>query len=241
MTDSGAPPTIDIMMQQSIFPLFAVALGFLAWSAPAAASSFRMVDGDGVVHFTNAPTSPRYQRGQGWTGTSSGWLAIPGGVARGRYAEEIGEAANRYGVDPGLVQSVIRFESAFNPWAVSRKGARGLMQLMPQTASSLGVRDTFNPRQNIDGGVRHLRGLIDRYGGNLPLALAAYNAGAQAVDLYRGIPPYPETQLYVRRILSLYGSSSGAGTPQIIYRYEDSQGTVVYTNIPPVSPRAWSR
>ena len=227
-------------MQRSLTLPFAVALGLLGLTGPAAASSFRMVDKDGVVHVTNAPTNARYQRQQGWSGTSSGWLAIPD-VARGRYAEEISEAANHYGVDPNLVQSVIRVESAFNPWAVSRKGARGLMQLMPQTASSLGVRDSFNPGQNIGGGVRHLRNLIDRYGGNLLLALAAYNAGAQAVDWYRGIPPYAETQLYVRRILSLYGAGSGTVTPQIIYRYEDRQGTVVYTNIPPVPPRFWSR
>jgi soluble lytic murein transglycosylase-like protein len=188
-----------------------------------------------VVHLTNAPTNSRYQLQPGWSGTASGWLAIPEAV-RGRYSQQIVEAADRYGVDPNLVQSVIRVESAFNPWAVSRKGARGLMQLMPRTASALGVRDAFNPAQNIDGGVRHLRGLIDRYGGNLPLALAAYNAGAQAVDWYRGIPPYPETQQYVRRILSLYGGGSGAGMPQVIYRYEDSQGSIVYTNIPPVFP-----
>lgn len=232
---------MEVTVQRSIFALLAAAMGLLGWAGPAAASSFRMVDGDGVVHFTNAPNSPRYQRQSGWTGTSSGWLAIPGGGGRGRYAEEIGAAANRYGVDPDLVHSVIRVESAFNPWAVSRKGARGLMQLMPRTAYSLGVRDTFNARQNIDGGVRHLRSLIDRYGGNLPLALAAYNAGAPAVDWYRAIPPYPETQQYVRRILDLYGAGSGAGTPQFIYRYEDSQGTVVYTNIPPVSPRSLTR
>ena len=210
-------------------------LGILGWADPAPAASFRMVDRDGVVHLTNAPTNSRYQPQPGWSGTSSGWLAIPEG-ARGRYAQEITDAADRYGVDPNLVHSVIRVESAFNPSAVSRKGARGLMQLMPRTASALGVRDAFNPAQNIDGGVRHLRSLIDRYGGNLPLALAAYNAGAQAVDWYRGIPPYPETQQYVARILSVYGAGSGAGTPQIIYRYEDSQGTVVYTNIPPVFP-----
>lgn len=229
----------DTVQRFFVLP-FALALGLPGLTDPAAASSFRMVDKDGVVHVTNAPTNARYQRQPGWTGTSSGWLAIPDG-ARGRYAEEISDAANRYGVNPDLVQSVIRVESAFNPSAVSRKGARGLMQLMPQTASSLGVRDSFNPGQNIDGGVRHLRNLIDRYGGNLPLALAAYNAGAQAVDWYRGIPPYPETQLYVRRILSFYGAGAGTLTPQVIYRYEDPQGTIVYTNIPPVSPRLWNR
>ncbi len=224
-------------VSRSVTAPLVAALMALGWTGPAAAASFRLVDGEGVVHFTNAPADPRYQRLLGWTGTSSGWLAIPGGTA-GRYVEEIRAAAERYGLDPGLVRSVIRVESAFNPWAVSRKGAQGLMQLMPQTASSLGVRNAFNPRQNIDGGVRHLRALIDRYGGDLPLALAAYNAGAQAVDWYRGVPPYPETQHYVRQVLTLSGAGSRAGgTPQLIYRYEDSQGTVVYTNIPPVSPR----
>ena len=139
-----------------------VALALLTWTQPAPAESFRLVDPDGVVHFTNAPNDPRYQRLSGVTGTSSGWLALPeGGI--GRYAAEIREAADRYGIDPDLVKAVIKAESAFNPWAMSRKGAQGLMQLMPGTAASLGVRDAFNPRQNIDGGVRHLRGLMERY------------------------------------------------------------------------------
>ena len=151
-----------------------------------------------------------------------------------RYAFEIREVASRYGIDVRLVEAVIWVESMFDPWAVSRKGAQGLMQLMPGTASSLGVRDAFNPRQNIDGGVRHLRALLDRYSGNLPLALAAYNAGDEAVRWHRGVPPYPETQHYVRKILELYGSSSHQpGMPQFIYRHEDPQGVVTYTNIPP--------
>jgi soluble lytic murein transglycosylase len=224
-------------------PVLASILAVLALvgsSGSALAAAFRLVDGDGVVHLTNAPSDPRYQRLLGWTGTSSGWLAIPGG-ALGRYAREIAEAAERYGVPAELVRTVVRVESGFDPWAVSRKGAQGLMQLMPATASSLGVRDSFNPRQNIDGGVRHLRSLIDRYGGNLSPALAAYNAGAQAVDWYRGIPPYPETQQYVRRILERYQGDAGPSTPQVIYRYEDATGTVIYTNIPPLSRRPPSR
>lgn len=110
------------------------------------------------------------------------------------------------------------------------------MQLMPRTASALGVRDAFNPDQNIDGGVRYLRHLIDRYRGDLPLALAAYNAGPRIVDWYGGIPPYPETQDYVRRILTLYGVD-GASASQMIYRYRDPQGTIIYTNVPPVFRR----
>ena len=141
------------------------------------------------------------------------------------------DIAGRYGLSPSLVESVIRVESAFNAAAVSRKGAQGLMQLMPRTATSLGVRNAFDPKQNIEGGVRHLRYLIDRYPGNLPLALAAYNAGAGAVDTYRGIPPYPETQDYVRKILQIHGG--GVGVSQPIFRYEDGRGSVTYTNVPP--------
>ncbi len=194
------------------------------------ASSYRLTDGEGVTHFTNAPTDPRYRQMPGMTGTNAGWLRLPP-ATQARYQEEIKEIAGRYGLSPSLVESVIRVESAFNASAVSRKGAQGLMQLMPQTATSLGVRNAFDPKQNIEGGVRHLRYLIDRYPGNLPLALAAYNAGAGAVDTYRGIPPYPETQDYVRKILRIHGG--GVGVSQPIFRYEDGRGSVTYTNVPP--------
>ena len=136
-------------------------------------------------------------------GASVGCVESPD-AERDRYAPVIGRAAMRYGVHPDLIDSVIRTESAFNPRAVSRKGARGLMQLMPKTASLLGIRDVFDPLQNIEGGVRHLRGLLQRYRGNLPLALAAYNAGEKPVDQYRGVPPFVETQLYVKQVLWLY-------------------------------------
>ena len=113
----------------------------------------------------------------------------------------IKEAADRYGVDEALIAAVIEAESQFNPRAVSRRGAQGLMQLMPDTAASLGVEDPFSPRENIHGGVRHLRSLMDRFDNNVPLALAAYNAGHVAVINHGGIPPYPQTRAYVRRIL----------------------------------------
>jgi hypothetical protein len=198
----------------------------------AAAGSFQLTDPDGVTHFTNAPTDPRYRRIPGMSGTSTGWLRMPESV-RVRFAEEIKDAALRHGLNPALVESVIRVESAFNPGAVSPKGAQGLMQLMPQTASSLGVQNAFDPRQNIEGGVRHLRYLIGRYPGNLALALAAYNAGEGAVNAAKGIPPYAETQAYVRKVLESFG-----GTPAVapvVYRYEDSAGTITYTNQPPAA------
>jgi hypothetical protein len=206
----------------------------LLLALPVNAETFRFVDTDGTVHITNAPTDPRYQRMGGPSGTARGWLSLPIPDI-GPYAREVKEAAERHGVPEALIKAVIRVESGFNPQAVSRKGARGLMQLMPGTASMLGVRDSFDPRQNIDGGVRHLRGLIERFGSDLALALAAYNAGEQAVVNHRGIPPYAETRDYVAKVLNFYGSSAadGARVPRTFYRTEAPDGTVTYTNVPP--------
>lgn len=113
----------------------------------------------------------------------------------------IKKVAAKYNMSSDLVAAVIEAESEFNPRAVSRRGARGLMQLMPKTAKTLGVDDPFDPRENIEAGVRHLRALMDRFGDNLPLVLAAYNAGEVAVIKHRGVPPYRETRAYVKRIM----------------------------------------
>jgi len=117
----------------------------------------------------------------------------------------INKYAVAYGVDPALVRAVMRNESGFNPGAVSPKGAQGLMQLMPGTAALMGVRDPFDPEQNIAGGVGYLRRCLDRFGHNVPLAVAAYNAGPEAVAKYCTIPPYQETQLFVNNVMGTYG------------------------------------
>jgi soluble lytic murein transglycosylase-like protein len=120
------------------------------------------------------------------------------------FAQEIRAAAEREGLDPALVRAVVKHESGFDPRATSRAGAMGLMQLMPATARSLGVDDPYDPGQSLAGGTRFLRQLLERFEGDVRLAVAAYNAGPGAVDRYRGVPPYAETRAYVTRVLDTY-------------------------------------
>ena len=132
--------------------------------------------------------------------------------------ETVEEASGRERIDPDFVASVIHAESGGNARAVSRKGARGLMQLMPETATRLGVRDSFDPAANVDGGTRYLRQLLEQYHGDAVRALAAYNAGPQRVDQYRGVPPYRETRAYVSRIIRDYNKKKTTQDPSLARR-----------------------
>lgn len=143
------------------------------------------------------PKLPTITAPEGIVSVSEVYRPLPATIA---YNDAIAEAAHLYNLDPNLIRAIIRAESAFNPFAVSRAGAQGLMQLMPDVAEELDVLDPFDPRQNIFGGARYLRWLLDRNKGNLNLAVASYNAGPGAVDRYNGIPPYRETRDYVKKV-----------------------------------------
>jgi len=143
-----------------------------------------------------------------------------------RIVEEI---AHKYSLEPTLIHSIIKIESNYDPWAISPKGAIGLMQLMPTTAAQYGVRDIFDPRENIEGGVRYLKDLIRLYQGRTDLVLAAYNVGQEAVKKFGGIPPYPETINYIEKVKASYNKPV-IRTRTRIYKFIDKKGRVVLTN-----------
>jgi soluble lytic murein transglycosylase-like protein len=169
---------------------------------------FGVTPDDGTSAVANAPQSGRFgamvqQALQNQDGTSQSAPTAPT-AAPGQIDGLVQSNAATFGVDPNLIRAVIANESNFNPNATSNAGAQGLMQLMPDTAASLGVTNSYDPTQNVWGGTRYLRSMIDRFGGDLPKAIAAYNAGPEAVERYGGIPPYPETQAYVNNVLGTY-------------------------------------
>ena len=214
----------------------------------AVADIYQYTDENGVIHFSDvsAGSGKKYrkiktapinaqQREQAARPARRPAQASSASIkkAPAAYTDIINSACDRHGIDPALVHAVVKVESDFNPYALSRKGAMGLMQLMPKTALELNVRNGFNPHENIDGGVKYLRYLIDRYEGNLSLALAAYNSGETSVKKWGTIPPFPETQNYVQRILKLYNGTSVPITPrQTIYVGHDEDGALVFTDDP---------
>ena len=220
----------------------------LLWAGPAMGEIYYRIDENGIAHFTNAPTTLESRLLQ------PGVLPAATRLTPATMAELIQAFAAEHDLDPALIEAVIQVESNFNRKAVSRKGAQGLMQLMPSTIWRLSVGDAYDPHENIGAGVRYLRQLLDRFQGDLTLALAAYNAGENAVLRYKGVPPYQETRDYVTKVLSLYRRrqrerpTNGAikmvaqvaavqplppVPPASLYKAEAS-GTILYSNIPPI-------
>ncbi len=188
-------------------------LSGLLVASVASADVYVFKDKQGVLTFTNVPNHQGFHRvlrdSNGQIGSAS---------ATNSYEDLIRAASDRYDIDADLIRAVIRVESNFNSTARSTKGAMGLMQLMPETARLHNVLDAYEPSDNIEGGVRHLKMLLGRYQGDLQLSLAAYNAGSGAVEKYGGIPPFAETRDYVRRVLNHYDSYRGSGM-QVIQQY----------------------
>ena len=155
--------------------------------------------------------------------------ASPGGGGSHKYGAYIRSAAEKHGLDENLIHSIIEAESNYNPGAVSVKGAVGLMQLIPETASRYGVDNAYDPQQNIDAGVRYLKDLFSQYSDNLRFVLAAYNAGPDAVKKHNGVPPFPETERYIRRVLTIYNRRGGTAAGRL-YTFRDGQGKVLLTS-----------
>lgn len=233
------------MIMRAAFVFSAALAGLFGSSGKASAQITSATATDGRRIFVNAdppalvkltppkPPASIYMTGEiSFLGQNRPALSID----RDGVEKMVREAAERHHVDPALVRAVIETESNWNPSARSHKGAIGLMQLIPTTAQRFGVNDAFNPKQNVDAGVRYLKTLLERYNGNLDLALAAYNAGEGAVDRAHGVPSYRETRNYVQRVQNAY-FRPGSGRMDDVYihsnpihRQVDASGRIIFTN-----------
>jgi len=223
------PPLHVILLLMKKTAIITISLLF-SLALPAESTIYRFVDQKGIIHFTDSPPvkdallvsrdSPRHGSVKKRTRR----------LSRGEMNSLAERKAWEYGLNPELVKSVIEVESSWNPYARSRKGALGLMQLMPETARELGVSNPFDPEANIDGGTRYLKYLVERFG-DLELALAAYNAGPTVVEKYGKIPPIRETREYVKKVLFRY-QGEGGGTKTRIYMVVMKDGTTLFTNSP---------
>jgi soluble lytic murein transglycosylase len=206
----------DQLLTFSVTLLTLAAALLLVTISPARADIYRYVDENGVVHFTNAPNFTSRPAKNSWSfyrkevrpGQDG---ALAGGQLIHSYRDIIRQNARAFGLEEALVKAVIKVESNYNPQSLSNKGAQGLMQLIPATARLMKVDNPFDPAENIRGGSNYLRLMLDQFNGNLDLALAAYNAGPNAVQRHRGIPPYTETREYVQRVRSYLEKYRQAG------------------------------
>lgn len=178
----------------------------LLLAVPAAADVYRYVDKNGTIHFTDRPKHPGYEL---FLREKRSYKSLPASGGYYPYKDVVNRACMMHGMDEALVRAVIEVESDFNRYAISTAGARGLMQLMPETMFYLGVRNPWDPDQNVQGGTMYLKNLLSRFSGDMKLALAAYNAGPGAVERYGSIPPYPQTRDYVQKVIHRYQKYSG--------------------------------
>ncbi len=199
---------VNLMKSSKIYATIGlIVFAVLASPCAAAGNIYKYVDARGIVTYTNIkPRDPGIQVTDlgcyGRCAPAVDWRHVA--LNREAYAEAIGRLARDYAIDDALVRALIHVESGFDPRAVSRKGAQGLMQLMPAVQSEQGINDPFDPEENLSGGIAHLAALLVVFNGDVELALAAYNAGVEAVRKHDGIPPFEETREYVRRVDLLY-------------------------------------
>jgi hypothetical protein len=225
-----------------------------AASVPASADIYKFTDNAGVIHFSNVPEkqdiqkvvrescpapekippAKDYQTKAEKCDKTERASFVPACDGEVPFSDIINAKCTKYGVDPALVKSIIKAESNFNPKAVSNKGARGLMQLMPATASDMGVSNSFDPEQNIDGGVKYLKFLLDNFGGDVELSVAAYNCGqGKVIRCGNAVPNIAETQNYVKKVLRLSKNPvTGDIYSKPIYKIELKDGSILFTDTP---------
>jgi hypothetical protein len=216
------------------------------YASPASSDVYKYVDENGVACYTDAPMGKKTVRIiKEQTGAAKPVKADDGAtssVTSRDYSGYVQQAAAKYEIEPDLIHAVIKTESNGNQRAVSKKGAMGLMQLMPSTAYDMNVVNPFNPEENIEGGTKYLKQLLEKFNGDLTLALAAYNAGPKTVEKYGNVPPISETRQYVKKIISLFKGKGSSGysnqvkqdlpvaEPVRIYKVVLDDGTVLFTN-----------
>ena len=207
----------------------------------ASADIYKYIDEEGVICYTDSPDGKKPQQlNRDKKSRNERPAEKAEAVLHRDYSGYVHRASTKYDHEPDLIKAVIKTESNGNHKAVSRKGAMGLMQLMPSTASDMNVSNPFNPEENIEGGVRYLKHLLERFDGNLTLALAAYNSGPRTVEKYGSVPPILETREYVKKVFSLYNGkksyalSDVSGSPQQkltpVYKIVLEDGTILFTN-----------
>jgi soluble lytic murein transglycosylase-like protein len=208
-------------MRQALI-ISAVTLIISTFGLTSHADIYKYIDANGVIHFTNVPPGNAYTK----------ILSENDSPIEGDYDHIINNKSYKYNIEPAIIKAVISAESNWDPRAVSGKGAIGLMQLMPTTAEDMQVVNPFDPEENIEGGTKYLRHLLNRFNGDMDLALAAYNAGPARVERTGGVPAIPETIQYIKKVNRFFDGKSREKHTQI-YKVKYDDGSVLYTNTPP--------